>query len=95
MQYDEIRKETGTDGPEWDWFFQVGYQSTDESDSGGTHNGKHAVDFASDSETAHAPPIKKSSKSKTADTVWTSRPPSYRDEQVGYIDECRDQSDHI
>ncbi|KAG2123994.1 hypothetical protein DEU56DRAFT_923703 [Suillus clintonianus] len=65
----EIRKETGTDGPEWDWFFQVGYQSTDESDGGGTHNGKRVVDFASDSETAQVPPIKKSSKSKNADTV--------------------------
>jgi hypothetical protein len=72
----------GTDGPEWDWFFQVGYQSTDESDGGGTHNGKRVVDFTSDSETAQVPPIKKSLKSKNADTVWTSRPPCYHDKQV-------------
>ncbi|KAG2063220.1 hypothetical protein BDR04DRAFT_1123411 [Suillus decipiens] len=65
----DIRKETGMHGPEWEWFFQVGYQSTDESDGGGTHSTKPMVEFASDSEAGQGPATKKSLKSKNADTV--------------------------
>ncbi|KAG1729631.1 uncharacterized protein EDB91DRAFT_1085665 [Suillus paluster] len=78
----DIRKETEMHRPKWDWFFQVGYQLTDESDGGGTHSSKPMVEFASDSEAGQGPAIKKSFKSKNADTVWTSQPPLYRDEQV-------------
>ncbi|KAG1874030.1 hypothetical protein C8R48DRAFT_669664 [Suillus tomentosus] len=65
----DVLKETQMHGPEWDWFFQVGYQLTDESDGGGTHNTKPMVDFASDSEAGQGPTTKKSFKSKNADTV--------------------------
>ncbi|KAG1730534.1 uncharacterized protein EDB91DRAFT_1085408 [Suillus paluster] len=44
------KNHTEMHGPEWDWFFQVGYQSTDESDGGGTQSSKPMVKFASDSE---------------------------------------------
>ncbi|KAG2051420.1 hypothetical protein BDR06DRAFT_973744 [Suillus hirtellus] len=62
-----VRKETQMHGPKWDWFFQVGYQSTDESDGGGTHTTKPMVDFASDSEVGQGPATKKSFKSKNVD----------------------------
>ncbi|KAG2143584.1 hypothetical protein DEU56DRAFT_754407 [Suillus clintonianus] len=73
----EVRKETNTDSPEWDWFYQACYQSTDESDSGGGTT-MRSLEFDSDTEDAPRAP-KKSGKSKNPDATWTSRPPTYRD----------------
>ncbi|KAG0705930.1 hypothetical protein DFH29DRAFT_872680 [Suillus ampliporus] len=73
----EVRKETNTDSPEWDWFYQACYQSTDESDSGGGTTTR-SLEFDSDTEDAPRPP-KKSGKLKNLDATWTSRPPTYRD----------------
>ncbi|KAG1747490.1 hypothetical protein EDD22DRAFT_851089 [Suillus occidentalis] len=76
---EEVQQETGTNRPMWDWFYQVCYQSIDESDTGGGGPGvnNNTVDLASDTERApqHS---KKSAKSKSADTTWTSQPPAYR-----------------
>jgi hypothetical protein len=73
---EDVRKETKTNDPEWDWFYQACYQSTDESDAGLV--AKPPVDFESDTENAP----KRPAKSKNIDATWTSRPPSYRDTLV-------------
>jgi hypothetical protein len=67
-------------GPEWDWFFQVGYPSTDESNGGGTNSSKPMVEFASDSEVGQGLATKKFFKSKSTNMVWTSQPLLYQDE---------------
>ncbi|KAG1818112.1 uncharacterized protein BJ212DRAFT_1576554 [Suillus subaureus] len=68
----DVRKETGTDGPEWDWFFQVCYQSTDESDSGGGNSSRPTIEFESNTEIAPQMTGKKSSRGKNADAFWAS-----------------------
>ncbi|KAG2346647.1 hypothetical protein BDR05DRAFT_997063 [Suillus weaverae] len=73
---EDVRKETKTNNPEWDWFYQACYQSTDKSDTGLV--AKPSVDFESDTENAR----KRPTKSKNIDATWTSRPPSYRDTLV-------------
>lgn len=89
----DVRRETGTDGPEWDWFFQVCYQSTDESDIGGGNSSRPTVEFESDTETAPQTSGKKSSRGKNADAIWASRPPAYRDEQVSQRKHCSNRPD--
>lgn len=89
----DVRRETGTDGPEWDWFFQVCYQSTDESDVGGGNSSRPTVEFESDTEMAPQTSAKKSSRGKNADTFWASRPPAYRDEQVRQRKHCLNRPD--
>lgn len=88
----DVRKEAGTDGPEWDWFFQVCYQSTNESDSGGG-NSRPAIEFESDTETAPQTTGKKLLRRKNADAFWASRPPAYRDEQVRQGQHCSNRPD--
>lgn len=58
-------------GPEWDFFFQPCYQSTDESD----------IDDGIDPDTETEEQLDVSSTRKP----WISRPPMYRTKEVGYI----------
>ncbi|KAG2351158.1 hypothetical protein BDR07DRAFT_1482960 [Suillus spraguei] len=73
---EDVRNEMETNGPDWDWFCQPYYQSTDQSDTDLAT--KPSVDFESDDENIP----KKSAKTKNVDATWTSRPPSYRDTLV-------------